>query len=94
MDNSIAVFMKFLTKYVPNSRKELEESDTIEVLVENNFDFLDERLMRLLIQEALKERDSRVLEGSSDSELLGSWGVVIDAVYTLFLLSIFSLSFI
>lgn len=56
--------------------------DTVEELVEANFDTLDEKNMRLLIDAALKERDINLKKGGNENELLGSWGVVIDLIKT------------
>ena len=80
MENSVAVFRQFLGKYVLNPILDLYDGESVHDLIEKNFDLLDERIMRLLIQEALKERDSRALEGLGEQDLLGSWGVVIDSV--------------
>lgn len=54
--------------------------DTVEGVVEANFDTLDEKNMRLLIDAALKERDNNLKKGGKEEDLLGSWGVVIDLI--------------
>ena len=54
--------------------------DTVEELVESNFDALDDKNMRLLIDRALKERDTNAAKGGKEADLLGSWGVIIDTI--------------
>jgi hypothetical protein len=54
--------------------------DTVEEVVEANFDTFDEKTTRLLIESALKERDANLKKGGKEDELLGSWGVIIDLV--------------
>lgn len=54
--------------------------NTVEELVESNFDTLDDKNMRLLIDRALKERDLNLAKGGKEADLLGSWGVVIDCI--------------
>lgn len=54
--------------------------DTVEEVVEANFDTLDDKNMRLLIDAALKERDANLKKGGKEEELLGSWGVIIDLI--------------
>jgi hypothetical protein len=56
--------------------------NTVEEVVEANFDALDDKNMRLLIAAALKERDENLKKGGKEEELLGSWGVVIDLIKT------------
>ncbi|KAJ1432647.1 hypothetical protein B484DRAFT_418094 [Ochromonadaceae sp. CCMP2298] len=56
------------------------EEDSVEALVESNFDLIDDGVTRKLIDRALAERDTRLAQKGSDSELLGSWGVIIDAI--------------
>lgn len=54
--------------------------DTVEELVESNFDALDDKNMRALIDRALKERDLNASKGGKEADLLGSWGVIIDII--------------
>lgn len=54
--------------------------NTVEELVESNFDTLDDKNMRLLIDRALKERDINLAKGGKEADLLGSWGVIIDCI--------------
>ncbi len=54
--------------------------NTVEELVESNFDALDDKTMRLLIDRALKERDANAAKGGKEADLLGSWGVIIDTI--------------
>lgn len=54
--------------------------NTVEELVESNFDALDDKTMRLLIDRALKERDTNAAKGGKEADLLGSWGVIIDTI--------------
>ena len=54
--------------------------DTVEEVVEANFDSLDDKNMRLLIDTALKERDANIKNGKKEEDLLGSWGVIIDLI--------------
>jgi hypothetical protein len=56
--------------------------NTVEEVVEANFDTFDDKNMRLLIDAALKERDANLKKGGKEEELLGSWGVVIDLIKT------------
>eukprot|EP01032_Pedospumella_encystans_P027675 gene27675-31267_t len=56
--------------------------NTVEELVESNFDALDDKNMRLLIDRALKERDTNAAKGGKEADLLGSWGVIIDTIKT------------
>ena len=56
--------------------------NTVEELVESNFDALDDKNMRALIDHALKERDLNASKGGKEADLLGSWGVIIDVIKT------------
>lgn len=55
-------------------------ADTVEEVVEENFDSLDDKNMRRLIDAALKERDQNLKKGGKEEDLLGSWGVIIDMI--------------
>lgn len=53
---------------------------SIENAIENYFDDLSDKVIKLLIEKALSERDKRISLGGKENELLGSWGVIIDAI--------------
>jgi hypothetical protein len=54
------------------------EGVSVETIIEENYHLFDSEVMKLLINSALQERDENLKNGKSESELLGSWGVVID----------------
>jgi hypothetical protein len=47
-------------------------------MIELNYDLFNESTLHELIRQALIERDKKVLEGKSETELLGTWGILID----------------
>lgn len=73
---AIDVFRGFLTKH----RIAYEDATSLSDLVAANFSLLDDSLLRALIDAAIAERDAKLAAGGRDSELLGTWGAVIDAV--------------
>jgi hypothetical protein len=73
---AVIAFTNFL---VENNVTVIEGLDIIDA-VDKNFDKLNEGLLRKLIEKALKQRDVNLERGVPSSELLGSWGLVIDTV--------------
>ena len=64
-------------------KEETDDDDDLRTFVNQNFDLLDESVLRGLIAAALKDRDENIKQGreaSSAEALLGSWGLVIDTV--------------
>lgn len=81
----IAILQEFLSSNLTADKRALLKSTTNDLreFIEQNFDVMDENILRALIAAALKNRDDNLKkgkEGANAEELLGTWGVVIDTV--------------
>jgi hypothetical protein len=80
MLKSIEIFLNFLLQQ-DISHKSPNETDTLSKVIDNNFQLLNETILRALVTCALQERDANLLNGNVNSEeLLGSWSEVIDVI--------------
>lgn len=80
MTQEIELLVTFLNKIKLNISKKNTQNISLNDFINNNFNILNESVLRLLITEAFKDRDSNVLEGYIDDHVLGRWGLVIDSI--------------
>jgi hypothetical protein len=66
-----------------NDKKVLGVKQTngkLEEFIEINFNVLSESVLRLLITQAMIDRDNNVAKGHKDQHILGHWGLIIDTI--------------
>ena len=56
------------------------DAQDLSTLINVNFHLLNEELFRSLITRAIAARDTNKNRGVSENDLLGDWGIVIDAI--------------
>jgi hypothetical protein len=57
-----------------------QTNGTLEEFIEINFNVLTESVLRLLITQAMIDRDNNVAKGHKDKHILGHWGLIIDTI--------------
>lgn len=74
---------ELLTEFLKTQGVNVVHDDTLNGLLSGNFHFLNELILRRLVEEALKYRDESLIKSKSvdDKYPLGFWGEIIDAVH-------------
>lgn len=75
MTDALSIFKTFL-KSQPDLK--IVDKDSVRGLLEANWSQFNESLMRGIVAKSLEHRDKQLALGKPESELLGTWGVVID----------------
>jgi hypothetical protein len=77
-ENYRSYFLHFVKAAGLESSLKSTDGISVERIIEENYHLFDSEVMKFLISSALQERDENLKNGKSESELLGSWGVIID----------------
>ncbi len=74
---------KLLTEFLKTQGVNVVYGGNLNDILSNNFHFLNELILRRLVEEALKYRDESLIKSNvvDDKYLLGYWGEIIDAVH-------------
>lgn len=76
--------VSLLTNFLSEAGVEFElkelETVTLNDFIAHNFTQLDERVLRLLVVRAMKDREQSLAKDVIDGDLLGHWGLIVDAI--------------
>mmetsp|Transcript_21655 Transcript_21655/g.31517 ORF Transcript_21655/g.31517 Transcript_21655/m.31517 type:complete len:738 (-) Transcript_21655:120-2333(-) len=78
MNDPKSTLLNFISTYCTTHKDTFICDGTSKQIIETNYHYFTVNVMKQLIDCALHERDKQVNKGLDDSQLMGSWGVLID----------------
>ena len=80
MNGTLRLLISFLDEEKVETSKKNADVKSLDSFIARNFNVLDEKVLRLLITRAMRDRDENIAAGVIDQEVLGHWGQVIDTI--------------
>ena len=80
MNGTLRLLINFLDEEKVETSKKNADVKSLDSFIARNFNVLDEKVLRLLITRAMRDRDENIAAGVIDQEVLGHWGEVIDTI--------------
>ena len=80
MNGTLRLLISFLDEEKVETSKKNADVKSLDSFIARNFNVLDEKVLRLLITRAMRDREENIAAGVVDQEVLGHWGQVIDTI--------------